>query len=177
MKKILSELKDAIANLRELAAEKTELEQRRAKAQSDLAAAAEEKITDKVEARITRASNVVIVCNARLAKLESGSEGEADQIRQIYLAARKAWNDTVAVRRELARAEFLQANVKFFSFDEKVTADRLAGILPLTLARIARSGWSGFWPPPTDPFGLLREIECFLSSVEMESAANGIPIE
>ena len=174
---MLTNLKAAIANLTELDAERKSLEDRRAKAQAEIAAAASEKMTDRVEAKISRASNVATVCDVRLAKLESGSQPEADAVRTIYHAVRADWNRKVAVRRELARASFLNACLPHFDNDEKLCAERLAGILPLPLARLGRCGWIGFFPPPITAFDLLREIQCFINSVESESAANDIPIE
>jgi hypothetical protein len=177
MKKILDTLKSSIADLSGWAEEKKSLEERRRKAQADIADASNEKITPPIEAKIGRASNIIAVCDARLSRLESGAASAADQVREIYLAARDAWNKLVAVRRELARAEFLTANIRFFDNDEKVTANRLAGILPLLLARLGRASWNGFFGGPNTPFDLLAEINCFIGHIQRHSQENGIPID
>jgi hypothetical protein len=177
--KILDELKSAIANLSESAEEKALLEERREKAQAEITAAAQDKITDKIEARISRASNIVTVCNARLAKLESGSEAEAQQIKALYLEARAAWNKTCETRRELARASFLTACLPHFDYNEKLTAEMLAGILPLPLARISRAGFNGNFRHADDetPFTILSDVQTFIGHVEYQSKQNGIPID
>jgi hypothetical protein len=178
MKKLLDTLKAAIADLSEWAAEKTSLEERRRKAQADIADAANEKLTPQIEAKIGRASNIIAVCDARLAHLETVAEEQDDEIREIYFGAKALWNKQVVTRRELARASFLNACLPFFDNDEAVTADRLAGIMPAAVARLSRGvAWSGFFPPPKSVFELLREIECFLSHVERKSEDYRIPID
>jgi len=172
----LSPLKAALPRLAEFADERKALEDRRAKAQAEITEAGKEKLTPAIEAKIGQASNIVTVCDARLANLQSAAETEADQIRAKYEAVRETWNRKCAVKRELCRSEFLTANLRFFDNNEQATAERLAGILPLPLARAARAGWNGFSGIPDTPENLIKEIECFITHVETMSAEVGIPI-
>jgi hypothetical protein len=179
MKKILDDLKSAIANLSEFAQEKAGLVERRQKAKAEITAAADEKLTPQIEAKIARASNVMAVCDARLARLETGLAGEAEAVWSTYTAARSQWNKAVAVRRELARAAFHTANLPFFNNDEHLTAQVLAGVLPPSLYAIGRAGWDGCYISNElrTPEFTLREIETFLGHVERQAELNGIPIE
>jgi len=174
---ILSTLKAAVPRMAEFAEEKKTLEDRRAKAQAEISEAGKDKLTPQSEAKIFRASNIVTVCDARLARLQSAAETEADQIRAEYEAVRGTWNRKCEINRELRRSEFLTANLRFFDNNERATAERLAGILPLPLARAARAGWNGFSGTPDTPENLLKEIECFINHVEEHSELTGIPIE
>ena len=178
MKKILDTLKSSIADLSGWAEEKKSLEERRRKAQADITDASNEKLTSQVEAKIGRASNIVTVCDVRLSHLESGAESVADQIRETYYSARGLWNKLVARRRELARASFLNACLPHFDNDEGLVSDRLAGIMPMPVARLSRGvAWDGFFPPPKSAFDLLQEIELFMDHIKRKSEENGIPIE
>jgi sugar-specific transcriptional regulator TrmB len=174
---IIQKLKNNIGNLHELADEKKELEERRARALREIAEAGQNAITDKIEMRILRASNVVTICNSRLAHLESGSADEAAAIREIYMAARASWNKACDVRRELARAEFLTANLRFFDNSEEITATRLAGVMTPALVRMARAGWNLMLRPDDSPFAILQQVETFIGHVERLSKETGIPID
>lgn len=174
---ILSDLKSAIANLSELAAEQNELEQRRGKAQSEIAALGQEKITPQIEAKVGRLSNIIAVCDTRLAHLQASSQSEADAVKSIYLTARDTWNKQCEVRREMARASFLIACLPHFGNSEAMTADRLAGIMPLPLVRAARAGWNLASSPQQTAFDLFREVETFIGHIDRHSALIGIPIE
>ncbi len=174
---ILNDLKAALANLSDLAAEKSELEQRRAKAQSEIAALGQEKITPQMEAKVGRLSATIAVCDTRLAHLESNAQSEADAVKAIYLTARETWNKRCKVRREMARASFLTSCLPHFDHDEAVTAERLSGIMPLPLVRAARAGWNLCSGPRQTAFEFLREVETFIGHVERHSSQSGIPIE
>ena len=174
---ILSNLKSAIANLAELADEKASIEQRRAKAKAEIAAAGQEKMTPQIEAKVCHASNVIAVCDARLAHLESSSKAEADAIHGIYMETRAKWNKLCAVRRELARDSFLTACMPFFDNNEKLTAERLDGILTLPMARLGRAGANSMPRPDASPFALLQHVQGFLGFVERQAEKNSIPID
>ena len=174
---MIDKLRAAIANLSELREEKKGLEERRAKAQAEISAAANDKITDKIEARISRASNVVTVCGARLARLEAGSQSEANELCALYEVCRDAWNLACARRRELCRASFLNACLPHFDNSEAITAERLAGIMPLPLVRASRAGWNLMPHPNATPFDILQQVETFIGHVQRHSEENGIPIE
>jgi hypothetical protein len=174
---ILTNLQSACARLRELAGEQEALEERRDKAKAEIAEASKERLTPQLEAKIFRATNIITVCDARLARLESASESEAAGVRAIYHEARRAWNLCCERRRELARASFLTACLPHFDNDETLTAERLAGIMPLPLVRACRAGFSGFVGLAETPANLLREIECFITHVQRQSEQNGIPLE
>jgi hypothetical protein len=179
MKKILTSLRTVIANLSEARAEQNLIQERRKKAQSEIATAASDKLTPQIEAKIARASNVIAVCDARLARIGTGFAGEVDGVLQTYDTARSLWNKAVAVHRELARARFLDANKSFWENDEGRTAKALAGILPPALYAIGRAGWDGCYISNElrTPEFTLREIESFLSHIERQSGLNGIAIE
>jgi len=170
-------LKNAAAPLQELAEEKLALAQKEEKAQVEIATLSAGKLDEKAEQKITRCSAVITICRSRRERLESGLAPQMQELREVYFAAKDQWNRACAVRRELVRARWLDANKPFWSNDEGRTADALAGILPPEIYVIGRAGFHGFWPPAETPEGLVKEIECFVNHVEGRCELIGVPVE
>jgi hypothetical protein len=83
----------------------------------------------------------------------------------------------VATRRELARASFLNTCLPFFDHDERVTAERLAGILTIPMAKIGRAGWNLRLRPDDSPSAMLNQVTSFIEHVERQARDNGIPLD